>query len=178
MRDMSLHILDIAENSVNAGASHIEISIRESKEEDSFTLRVDDDGRGIDVEKKRRDPYFTSKDSKKFGLGIPLLKQAAEWCEGGFSLSPREEGGTTLLARFRKSHIDMKPLGDVGSTVAVLVAGHPDIAYCVRYERDGDSYRFDTAELRKELEDLPLETPAVLEYIRQNINDGIRRVSG
>jgi hypothetical protein len=178
MRDMSLHILDIAENSINAGASHIEISIRESMEEDAFTLRVDDDGRGIDVEQKKRDPYFTSKDSKKFGLGIPLLKQAAEWCEGGFSLSPGKGGGTTLLARFRRSHIDLKPLGDVGSTVAVLVAGHPEIAYCVRYERDGHSYRFDTEELRKELEDLPLQTPPVLEYIRENINDGIRRVSG
>lgn len=178
MRDMSLHILDIAENSINAGASRIEISIEEDQTADKLSIMVDDNGRGIDKEKKECDPFFTSKEGKRFGLGIPLLKQAAEECEGGFELGPREGGGTRLRTWFRRSHVDLKPMGDIGATVSTLLAGHPEIDYMLLYRSDGHIYRFDTSELRKELDDLPLNVPQVLQYVSEDVNEGIRRTHG
>ncbi len=178
MRDMSLHILDIAENSINAGASRVEITIEDDENADSFTLQVDDNGKGLPGEEKQRDPYYTSKQGKRFGLGIPLLRQAAQACEGGMELGPRDGGGTRLRAWFRRSHIDLKPLGDVGASVSTLLAGHPEIDYMVMYRHDGYTYRFDTVELRKELDGLPLNVPQVLEYVSQDVNEGIRRTHG
>jgi hypothetical protein len=178
MRDMSLHILDIAENSINAGASRIEISIEEDEAVDKLAIEVEDNGRGIDLSKKESDQFFTSKAGKRFGLGIPLLKQSAEECEGGFELGPRPGGGTRLRAWFRRSHVDRKPLGDVGATVSTLLAGHPEIDYMVLYRHDGYTYRFDTSELRKELDGLPLNVPQVLQYVSEDVNEGIRRTHG
>lgn len=178
MKDMSLHILDISENSIEAGASRVEIEIREDTAHDRFTLLVRDNGRGVDPGKKDRDLFYTSKKGKRFGLGIPLLRQAAEECDGEFSIAPGQEGGTVLSAAFRRSHIDMKPLGDVGATVSTLVAGHPEVDYLLLYEMDGAAYRFDTTKLRAELEELPLNVPAVLQYIECEVNEGIRRTHG
>jgi hypothetical protein len=178
MKDMSLHILDIAENSIDAGATRVEMEINEDTKKDRFTLRVSDNGRGIEADKKEGDRFFTSKTGKRFGLGIPLLRQAAEECEGEFSVSPGREGGTVLAAGFRRGHMDMKPLGDVGATVSALVAGHPEVDYSLVYEFDGASYRLDTAALRAELDGLPLNVPQVLQYIKQVVNEGIRRAHG
>jgi hypothetical protein len=178
MRDMSLHILDIAENSINAGASRVEISIEEDEEDDTLVIKVEDNGKGIDRSMKESDPFFTSKQGKRFGLGIPLMRQTAEECGGGLELGLREGGGTTLKAWFRRSHIDMKPMGDMGSTFATLLAGHPEIDYMLLYRRDGYTYRMDTTELRKELDDLPLNVPQVLQYVEQDVNEGIRRTHG
>jgi anti-sigma regulatory factor (Ser/Thr protein kinase) len=178
MRDMSLHILDIAENSINAGASRIEITIEQDETADEMSIAVDDNGKGIDTEKKECDPYFTSKEGKRFGLGIPLLRQAAEECGGGFELGPRADGGTRLRVWFKRSHPDLKPLGDIGATVSTLLAGHPEIDYMVLYRHDGYTYRFDTTELRNELDGLALNVPQVLQYVSQDVNEGIRRTHG
>ena len=174
MEDISLHILDIAENSVNAGAKKVEVSIKEDKAADRFTLRIEDDGKGITA-KKIADPYFTGKTGKKFGLGIPLLAQAARECDGRISIDSRKPRGTSITADFRMSHADMKPLGDVGSTIAVLACGHPETDFMVRYERDGSEFSLDTGQLREKLGGVPLFAPMVFKYIKDEINEGIRR---
>jgi hypothetical protein len=178
MRDISLHLLDVAENSLNAGAGRVEIEIREDLKLDRFILKIVDDGKGFDLDKKKEDPFFTGKKGKRFGLGLPLLEQAARECEGGLRVAPREGGGTVVEAHFKRSHIDMKPLGDVGSTIASLAAGHPEADYVFRYAVDGASYVLDTAHLRREIEGLPLGHPAVIGFIKDDVNDGIRRVRG
>lgn len=176
---MSLHILDIAENSVEAGATKVEISINEDPRADTFTLRVEDNGRGIELDRKEEDPFFTSKTAKRFGLGIPLLAQAARECNGGLTIKRKGPGGgTVLVATFQRSHIDMKPLGNMGATMSALVAGHPELEYSFLYEKEGSSYRLDTSELRGELDGLPLNVPAVLGYVKEDVNDGIRRIRG
>jgi hypothetical protein len=175
---MSLHILDIAENSVNAGATEIGITMAEDTAADRFEFRVTDNGRGMDLDLKEQNQFFTEKSGKRFGLGIPFLRQAARECEGDLELRPVPGGGTEAHAWFRGSHIDLKPLGDVGATVSVLVGGHPEIRYVVRYEKDGVRYELDTERLRRELEGVPLNAPQVLQYIREDVNEGIRRIRG
>jgi hypothetical protein len=178
MLELSLHVLDIAENSVRAGASNVLIEITDSIERDLLAIRIVDDGRGIDMKIKGTNPYFTSKAGKRFGLGIPLLAQATELSEGSFEIGPLETGGTEVRAEFQRGHIDLMPLGDIASTMSVLVGGHPDLDFEFVLVRDEGRYRFATSCLREELEGLPLNVPQVLEYIRQEINEASRRPNG
>jgi len=177
MEDLSLHILDIAENSVAAGARRVTVSIEEDKENDRLTLEIGDDGRGMDEEtlKMVTDPFFTTKTVRRIGLGLPLLKQSAEECEGSFSLTSEKGKGTTITAVFRLSHIDRKPLGDIGATLVVLIAGNPSIEFSLAYRKDGYAYRFDTAEIRQDLGEVPIHDPAVLNLIRKDVDDGVRK---
>lgn len=178
MEDLSLHILDIAENSMDAGASLIEIGVVEDTAADLFTLRVKDNGRGMDEEmiEKAMDPFFTTKTvrTKKFGLGIPLLAQAAGECEGRFLIDSGPGKGTVITAEFRNSHIDRKPLGDLGATMMVLISGHPEMDFRLTYQKDGAFYAFDTAEFKKELEGVPINLPDVLRLIKDDINEAVR----
>jgi anti-sigma regulatory factor (Ser/Thr protein kinase) len=178
MRELALHILDIAENSAAAGAGSVLIEVRESRAGDRLLIRVSDDGRGIDAGLKEKDPFYTSKCDKSYGLGIPLLRQAAEQCEGSFRIGPRPGGGTEVVVEFRLGHMDRMPLGDIGSTAAAFVGGHPEVDLEVVMATGDDEYRFSTKELRKELEGLPLNVPQVLEYIRQEITEAGRRHDG
>ena len=129
MQDISLHILDIAENSIAAEASKIEIVIIEDTIADLLTVEIKDNGRGMDEETVKRalDPFFTSKTGKRVGLGIPLLAQAAREGGGSFDIESVPDGGTGLIARFVLSHPDRKPLGDVDGTVQMLQITHPEI---------------------------------------------------
>lgn len=175
MEDLSLHILDIAENSIDAGATAVNIGIREDAMEDTLTLVIGDNGRGMGdgMEKKAADSYFTTKTGKRFGLGIPLLEQAAGQCGGGLSIASGKEGGTTITASFRLSNADMLPLGDIGATMATLIMGHPDVDYALLYEKGGLSYAFDTRGLRSAMGDVPINLPVVVLSIRDDINESI-----
>lgn len=178
MEDLSLHILDIAENSIDAGAGRVEIRIIINTDNDKLMIKISDDGKGMDEEtiRKVKDPFFTTKTvrQKKFGLGIPLLAQAAEECNGRFSIESKVGEGTVITAEFQQSHIDMKPLGDIGSTMAVLIGGHPEIDFLLSYERDDFSYRLDTIELKNELNDVPINLPDVLKLIKDDINSALK----
>lgn len=176
MEDLSLHMLDMAENAVDAGAKRVEIEILEDSRSDRLTLSIKDDGRGMEEDFLRRvsDPLFSGKKSKRFGLGIPLLAQAAAECDGNFSITSEPGKGTSILAAFRLSHIDRKPLGDVGATMAALIGGHPEMDFLLRLERDGSLYIFDTERLRGLLEGVPLSTPVLLKLIKDDINEAIK----
>jgi len=129
MQDISLHILDIAENSIAAEASRIDITIIRDTKQDVLTVEIRDNGRGMDEETLGRalDPFYTSKTGKRVGLGIPLLSQAAREGGGNFDIESELDGGTRLIATFILSHPDRKPLGDVDGTVQMLKLTHPDI---------------------------------------------------
>lgn len=131
MQDLSLHILDIAENSINAGSARIEVRILVDEKADRLDLRIADDGRGMDVDelKKAQDPFYSSKPGKRVGLGIPLLAQAAREGGGDFHIHSTSGGGTVLEARFTLSHPDRKPLGDVAGTMRLLQVTHPEIEF-------------------------------------------------
>ena len=148
MEDLSLHILDIAENSIAAEAKTIEIKIDENKENDLLTIEIKDNGKGMDEQsvKMALDPFFTTRTTRRVGLGLPLLAQAARQSEGDFELTSTPNKGTTVKATFRLSHVDRQPMGDVAQTMQTLIAGHPDIDFVYELKKNGSAYRFDTRE--------------------------------
>lgn len=129
MEDISLHILDIAENSLNAGAKNINIRLFSKKQ--LLILEIKDDGTGMNEEQiqKARNPFFTTKAGKKFGLGLSLLSQAAEETGGNLKIEKNNENGIRLTASFYKNNIDMKPLGNIQKTLRVLKASHPEVNF-------------------------------------------------
>jgi len=152
MEDLSLHILDIVENSIAAMARRIEIRIDEDMAKDLLTIEIKDDGKGMDEQtlKKALDPFFTTRTTRRVGLGLSLLAQAAKDSEGTFDLSSRPGEGTTVNATFRLSHPDCKPMGDIGQTMQVLVISHPEIDFLYEHKSDNSTYRFDTREISRE----------------------------
>ena len=176
MEDLSLHILDIAENSIDAGATRVEITVGEDTKNDLLTMEIKDNGKGMDERtiEMVSDPFFTTKTVRKVGLGLPFLKQAARECDGRFSITSEKEKGTTISVSFRRSHIDRKPLGDMGATMMVLIAGNPSIDFVFHYKRDGYHYRLDTREIREELAGIPINAPEVLKIIKEDIDTGLK----
>ncbi len=176
MEDLSLHVLDIAENAIAAGATRIAVTVEEDESRDRLTIRVDDDGPGMDAEDLRRatDPFFTTK-GKRTGLGLPLLAQAAEQCGGRLIVSSVRGKGTKVVARFRHSHIDRPPLTNMAGTLAVLVLGHPGIAFRYRHSRGGRTFRFSS---RRALAGRASRTPApdLIASVREKLEQGLRRI--
>ena len=146
MQDFSLHILDVAENSITAGASRIGIKIIEDTEKNLFLLEISDNGQGMDEEMFRnaRDPFYTTRTTRKVGLGLPLLAQAARECNGDIEIKTAKGEGTTVTATFQYDHIDRKPLGDIEKTMVVLIASNPDIDFVLEHERNKNTYILDT----------------------------------
>ena len=168
MKELSLNILDITENSVKAGATLTEISITESG--NKLTISIKDDGCGMseDIVRSVVDPFYTTRTTRKVGMGIPLFKMAAEQTGGKLEIisDTGEDHGTTVTAYFYKDHLDFTPLGDVISTVTTLIQGHPDTDFLFTHLIDDKEIRLDTRELRAVLEGVPLNTYDVLEWIR------------
>ncbi|RMD59340.1 MAG: ATP-binding protein [Nitrospirae bacterium] len=171
MEDISLHILDIVENSIKAGASFITIKIKEDLINDLLTVEIIDNGIGIDKDeiKKVTDPFYTT-GNKKVGLGLSLLKQAVEEANGELIIDSEKGKGTKIKATFIHSHINRKPIGNIADTLITLIAGHPNIDFVYEHERTGSpTYRLDTREIKKILKDMSINTPVVLGAIRNDI---------
>ncbi len=150
MRDLSLHILDIAENSVRAGADLIKIIIAEDEENDRLTIEISDNGKGMppDTLKKASDPFYSSKNGKSIGLGLSMLAQAAREADGKIEISSTTKKGTTVKAFFRISHPDCKPIGDIAATVQTLVVGNSEIDFVFELRKGMEITRLDTREIR------------------------------
>jgi len=178
MREISLNVLDIAQNSVVADAGLIEISVEQDIENDRLTVFIGDDGRGMTSEQLEqvRDPFYTTRATRKVGLGVSFFRMAAELSGGGLDIDSEPGVGTKLKAVFGLSHIDRMPLGDMCSTIVTLIQGNPEINFVYRYSMDGREFSLDTRELREVLEDVPLNTPDVLQWISENITQGIGEV--
>lgn len=182
MREIALHLLDIAENSVAANATDIEISVVEDLQNDRLKASVTDNGKGMDADTVARicDPFVTSRTTRKVGLGIPLLKAAAEACDGSLTIESQLDKGTRLQVEFQRSHIDRMPLGDLGSTILTLVIGNPQINWWFRYKaRLQDSepeFLFENQAIQEFLGDIPLSEPEVLSYLRTQIEEGISNI--
>ena len=174
MKEISLNILDITENSVKAKATLTEINIIEAG--DTLTLTIKDDGCGMDEATLQSvvDPFYTTRTTRKVGLGIPLLKLACEQTGGSLKITSSVEPdthGTTVKAVFFKNHIDFTPLGDVVSSIVTLIQGHPDTDFLFRHVTDKGEVELDTRELRVVLEDVPLDTYEVILWIRDNLGE-------
>ena len=177
MKELSLNILDIAENSVKAKATLTEILITETA--DTLILTIKDNGTGMTKEilAAVANPFYTTRTTRKVGMGIPLLQCAAEQTGGNINIESKhfsdfpEDHGTTVTATFYKNHIDFTPLGDVISSITTLIQGHPNTDFLFRHKFDSKEVYLDTREIRAVLDDVPLDTFEVLMWIRDNLTE-------
>jgi len=178
LRELSLHILDIAENSVQAKAKNIQIEVLEDTIKDRLRIIIEDDGCGMTREKLANlsDPFITSRSTRKVGLGIPFLKEAAEACNGGLNIDSTNGKGTRLEVEFQRSHIDRMPLGDLAGTFLSLLVGYPDVHWIFSYQKDQKKFYLDDRELKKELSGIPLSDATILAFLRKTIENGISAV--
>ena len=174
MDELSLYVLDITMNSVRAGATKIDVSLIE--EGDLLTFTVRDNGCGMTEEQVRRlsDPFFTTRKTRKVGLGIPFLKMLAEMTGGFVKIQSVHESvsadhGTTTMAVFGKNHIDFIPLGDMVETVKTLIQGSPNIDFFYRHTTEKGEVTLSCAEMREILGEIPLNDPEILTWIDENL---------
>lgn len=177
MEDLSLHILDIAENSIRAGAGKIKILIIEDIKTNLLLLEISDNGKGMDEEMVKRvyDPFYTTKSVRRVGLGLPLLAQTARECGGDIGIETGQGKGSKVTARFQHNHIDRKPLGDIEKTMTVLVVSHPDIDFILEHKKGNSSYAIDTSDLKSQLDGIPINNPDVIKFIKNDINSWLNK---
>jgi hypothetical protein len=175
MLELALHILDIAENSVRAGAKTVFIDITEDRMKDRLAIGIRDDGAGMDEAtlKKAMDPFYTSKKVRRVGLGLPMLAEASERAGGSFAIESCEGMGTRVAAGFQHSHIDRQPLGDLTGAFMALIAGNAGVDFVCRHECEGHVFTLDTREIRNEIGDIPINHVEVLKFIRQHLVEGL-----
>lgn len=180
MRELSLNVMDVAQNSVRADASLVTITVEESDKADTMTISIADNGCGMTEEQVKQviDPFFTTRTTRKVGLGVPLFKLSAEQTGGSFDIQSKVGEGTTTTARYVKSHVDMTPLGDINSTVEILIRCNPDIDFLFVHTTDLGELSLDTRELRAVLEGVSLDTPDVLEWIHQYLAEQTQLLYG
>lgn len=179
MKELSLHILDIVQNSIKAKAKNIGIGINEDKKNDRLTITVTDDGTGMSKEflAHVRDPFTTTRTTRKTGMGISLFEAAAMQTGGALDIQSELGVGTTLTVWFGLSSIDRAPLGDMAETMVTIIGGAPDIDYIYKHTTDKGEFVLDTRELRGVLGDVPFDVPDVLEWIGGYIEEGIAEIS-
>lgn len=180
MRELSLNVMDVAQNSVRAEASVVRITVTESDKDDRLTIEIADNGCGMTQEQVQQviDPFFTTRTTRKVGLGVPLFKLSAEQTGGSFDIQSEKGKGTTTTASYVKSHVDMTPLGDINSTVKILIQCNPDIDFVYTNTTDIGSFTLDTRELREVLGDVSLDTPDVLEWIADYLEENTKSIYG
>lgn len=180
MRELSLNVMDIVQNSVRADAALVEITVTEDKKADSLVIVIKDNGKGMTQEQIDHvtDPFFTTRTTRKVGLGVPLFRMAAQQTGGGLTIESKVGAGTTVTARFVPSHVDMTPLGDINSTVSLLIRCNPNIDFCFVHSVDGNALTLDTRQLREILGDVPLDSQDVMEWINGFLSEQTEIIYG
>ncbi|MCL2638297.1 MAG: ATP-binding protein [Oscillospiraceae bacterium] len=173
MTELSLNILDIAQNSVKAQAKLIELAVEVDTAADTLTVLIKDDGCGMSAEQLERvtDPFFTTRDTRSVGLGVPFYKDAAESTGGSFEITSELGVGTQVTAVFGLSHIDRAPLGDINATVEMLVFYNTHIDFNYRYKVDDAEFTLDTQEIKELLEGAPIDAPDVKAFISEFLKE-------
>ncbi|MGN0243574.1 MAG: ATP-binding protein [Lachnospiraceae bacterium] len=180
MTELSLNVLDVAQNSVRAEASLIQIEVHADTVEDMLAITIRDNGCGMTEEQIRSvtDPFYTTRTTRKVGLGVPFFKMAAENTGGIFSIESKPGMGTTVYATFGLSHIDRMPLGDMAGTIHMLVTLNPQIDFIYQYMVDERSFVLDTREFREILGDISFDSPEVSAYIKEYLVENQTEVNG
>ncbi len=173
MRELSLNILDIAQNSIAAGASLTEIAVKENTEEKTLLIGIYDNGKGMTPEQVEnvKDPFFTTRTTRKVGMGIPLFKMAAEQTGGSFNITSQLGVGTRVEAVFKTDSIDFTPLGDMESTISTIVSMNEDKDFLYIRSIDQNEFTFSSKEIKKILDGVPLSEPSVIMWIESYIKE-------
>jgi hypothetical protein len=180
VRELSLHILDLLQNGLEAGASRLELEINEDSAHNLLTITITDNGRGMDAETLGRvsDPFFTTRTTRNVGLGLPLFKAAAQRCQGDLTITSQPGVGTKVVATFQRDHVDRAPLGDLPSTLLTVILAHEECALGYRHRVEGRRFEFDTAEIRQVLGDVPLTHPRVRAWLEELLHQGYKGLYG
>lgn len=178
MKDLSLHLLDILQNSIAAKAKHVRVSVLDSLAQNKLALSIIDDGKGMDAEmlNKVTDPFYTTRTTRKVGLGIPLVKQNCEQTGGCFNMVSTVDVGTTLEVQFKKNHIDMLPLGDIGGVMALTATSWPEIDFEYHHSTDDGQYFFTSKEIKEILGDTSMHEPKIIVFIKEMINENLKEI--
>lgn len=175
MVELSLHILDIVQNSVSANADKIGIEIIENSKEDTLAINITDNGKGMSSEvlAKVLDPYTTSRTTRKVGMGIPLLNDACRSTGGELTIDSDPGKGTEVKSVLGLTHIDRQPLGDMAGVVVMLISANPSIRFIYSHTKDNNNFTLDTDEVKEVLDGVPIETPEVGRMLREMINSNL-----
>ena len=178
MRELSLNVLDIAQNSVSANASLIEIELTEDTKNHDLLIGIYDNGKGMTPEQVEnvRDPFFTTRTTRKVGMGIPLFKFAAEMTGGRLEIDSEVGVGTRVRAYFKTDHLDFTPIGDMTSTIMTLITMNLHIDFLYRRKLDSKEFVVDTRQLKEILGDVPLNEPSIVSWITQYINENTKQL--
>ncbi len=178
MTELSLNILDIAENSVKAKATLVEIMVVADRAENKLTVTIKDNGCGMDETQVKNviDPFYTTRTTRKVGLGVPFFKESAELAGGGFSLTSKLGIGTTVTAWYELDHIDRMPMGDLTATLHTLITMHDDIDFLVTYRIDEAEIQIDTRVFREILGDISFKEPEISQYLKEYLTENIASV--
>lgn len=178
MRELSLNVLDVAQNSVSANASLVEIELIENTHKNELSIGIYDNGKGMTPEQVEnvRDPFFTTRTTRKVGMGIPLFKFAAEMTGGKFEIESEVGIGTKVRAYFKTDHLDFTPIGDMTSTIISLVTMNLHMDFLYRRKVDDKEFAVDTRQLKEILGDVPLNEPSIALWITQYINENTKQL--
>jgi anti-sigma regulatory factor (Ser/Thr protein kinase) len=178
MKDLALHILDILQNSVTAGSTLIKLQIDENPDEDKYLLKFTDNGKGMDAGMAQQvtDPFYTTRTTRKVGLGLPLLKQNAERTGGNMKIYSLPGKGTRVEVGFGFKHIDRLPTGDIAGTIALTVSSYPEIDFIYTHNTPSGTFIFDTIEIKETLENLPISNPKVITFMKNLIRENLEEI--
>jgi anti-sigma regulatory factor (Ser/Thr protein kinase) len=178
LEDLSLHILDIVENAVAARAKRIEILVVEEPGKNRLTIEIRDDGIGMDKEmsQKATDPFFTTRSSRRVGLGLSFLAQAAQEADGSLRVESELGKGTRVIASFQYDHIDRKPLGSMVETVMTLLFGNPDLEIFYMHIKEGQSFGVSSSWVKNHFKDRPLVDPEVIQGVERRLKEGLKQI--
>ncbi|MDI9520158.1 MAG: ATP-binding protein [Bacillota bacterium] len=180
MRDLSLHLMDLVQNSITAGAALIKVSVFQ-KDDGLLGFMIEDDGCGMDEETREKalSPFGTSRTTRKVGLGIPLTREHALITGGSFDLESKKGQGTSLQAVFNTRHIDCQPLGNLGETLLTLILANPDTPdFVMTLSSEGAQESLDTRQIKEVLGEVPINDPAVVTWLMENINEMLNQTLG
>ena len=180
MPEISLNVFDVAENSIRAEASLVQILVTVDLEGNRLEIQIKDDGKGMTEEQmaKVTDPFFTTRTTRKVGLGIPFFKLAAEATGGSFQIESRVGEGTDVTTVFQLDHIDRMPLGDINSTIHTLIVYNPQTDFLYRYTYGQESFDLDTRQMKEILGGVPLDAPEVSAYIKEYLDENKLETDG
>ena len=176
MHELSLHVLDLVENSTGAGADKVAVTVEENSSQDELRIRIEDNGKGMDDKMVATvvDPFVTTRTTRKVGLGLPLMDMTTRMCGGNLRIASTVGVGTTVEATWRLGHLDRPPLGNMAATLKTILVMNPDLHFQYSHKVDERSFLLDSGEIRLALGDLPLTQPEVLEwldgYLKENLS--------